>query len=369
MTGWGSFYRKNGQLVEYPEGRYSTEFYTSTLIDFIREDKDDDRPFFAFAAYTSPHWPLQVPDTFAQEYKGKYDLGYEVLRQKRFKSVKEKGIIPEDAMLPPRLEEIRDWEELTGKEKKIESKKMELYAAMVDNLDFHVGRLLDSLKNFGLYENTIIVFMSDNGADGSDIYNNSIFSEFLQSAYNNTYESMGSDSSFVLHGPPWAQATMAPFNRYKTFTTEGGIRSPLLIAGPLVKKTDVISHAYLTLLDLAPTFYQMGGVEYPAEVENKEILPLLGESMVSLISGEASQVHDDEYVTVLEHNGRAYVRKGPWKLVQIDRPFQEEDFVLFNLDNDLGETTDLREDFQDKYQELLQLYRDYAERVHVIPEN
>ncbi|UCE70286.1 MAG: arylsulfatase [Flavobacteriaceae bacterium] len=363
----GSLYRRNGELVEYPKGRYSTEFYTSTLIDFIKQDKDDDAPFFAFAAYTSPHWPLQAPKEFIQKYKGKYDSGYDELRQRRFESVKSKGIIPEDAKLPPRLEEVRHWDALTVEDKRREAKKMELYAAMVDNLDFHVGRLIDSLKAFGLYENTLIIFMSDNGADGGDFYNNSRNSEFLHKAYQNTYESMGSDSSFVVYGTPWAHAGMAPFNRYKTFTTEGGIRSPLLIAGPLVKETKVISHAYLTLLDLAPTFYEIARVEYPQQYGSDKISPLLGESMLSLISGDAEEVHDDSYVTILEHNGRAYVRKGPWKLVQIDRPFQEEDFLLFNVVDDLGETNDLKAEFPEKFLELLDLYRDYAARVKVIP--
>jgi arylsulfatase A-like enzyme len=365
-----SKYRENGELVKYPEGRYSTEFYASTMIDYFKQDKDDESPFFAFAAFTSPHWPLQAPLEFTNKYKGKYDEGYDELRQKRFESAKAKGIIPENAKLPPKLEAVIDWDKLEPDEKLIESKKMELYAAMVDNLDFHVGRMIDSLKAFGLYENTLIIFMSDNGADGGDVYNsgNPDFREFLQSTYQNTYENMGTDSSFVVYRAPWAHAGSAPFNRYKGFTTEGGIRAPLIISGKGVNKTADINHSYLTLLDLAPTFYEIAGVDYPGKYNSNSILPLLGESMVPLISGEAEQVHDDEYVTILEHRGRAYVRKGPWKLVQIDRPFKEEDFVLFNLDNDLGETTDLKFEFDEKYQELLMLYRDYAKDVQIIVE-
>jgi len=364
-----SKYRKNGEFVEYPEGRYSTEFYASTLIDFFKQDKDNGNPFFAFAAFTSPHWPLQAPHEFTQKYKGRYDEGYDKLRVKRFESTKIKGIIPEHSKLPPRLETVIDWDQLGPDEKRVESKKMELYAAMVDNLDFHVGRMIDSLKAFGLYENTLIIFMSDNGAAGGDFYNNSNpnYREFLHSTYQNTYYNMGSDSSFVVYGTPWAHAGSAPFNRYKVFTTEGGIRAPLIISGKGVGKTNDINHSYLTLLDLAPTFYEIAGVNYPGKYNSDKILPLLGESMVSLISGDAQQVHNDEYVTVLEHNERAYVKKGPWKLVHINGPFSEDNFVLFNLDNDLGETTDLKDEFQEKYQDLLKIYKDYAERVQVIP--
>lgn len=363
-----SQYRENGKLVEYPEGRYSTEFYTSTLIEFIKQDKDDSDPFFAFAAFTSPHWPLQAPEQFRDKYKGKYDSGYDELRQNRFNAVKEKGIIPKNAMLPPRLEDIPLWSELSADEKRIESKRMELYAAMVDNLDFHVGRLIDSLKAFDLYENTLVILVSDNGAAGEDFYNNvnPDYREFLHSAYENTFENMGTEHSFVVYRRPWAHAGSAPFNRYKGFTTEGGIRVPLIVSGKGVGKTNVIDHSYLTLLDLAPTFYELAGIQYPGNYVSDNILPLLGESMFSLISGKEQVVHDDDYVTVLEHSGRAYVRKGTWKLVQIDRPFHEDDFVMFNLDSDLGETTDLKVENPNKYQELLQLYRDYANRVQVI---
>jgi arylsulfatase A-like enzyme len=363
----GSLYRENGKFVEYPKGRYSTEFYASKLIEFFKQDKDDANPFFAFAAFTSPHWPLQAPDEFVQKYNGKYIAGYDELRQKRFKSVKAKGIISKDAKLPPKLEELIPWDELRADEKLIESRKMELYAGMVDNLDFHVGRMIDSLKSFGLYENTLIIFMSDNGADGSDFYNNSPYSEFLHATYDNTYDNMGRESSFVVYGKPWAHAGMAPFNRYKTFTTEGGIRSPFLIAGPGVHKKREISHTYISLLDLAPTFYEIAGVVYPGKYDSDNISPLLGASLVSLLSGDSKEIHDEEYISILEHNGRVYVRKGPWKLVQIDSPFEEEDFILFNLDNDMGETTDLKLEFHEKYQELLKLYRDYAKRVQVIP--
>jgi arylsulfatase len=171
-------------VTEYPDGRYSTEVYTDRLIGFIDDHKDEGRPFFAFAAYTAPHWPLQVPLDYLDKYRGQYDIGYDRLRELRFESLKAEGIIPESSNLPPRNDAIVPWKDLATEEQKRESRKMELYAAMVENLDFHVGRLIQYLKDEGLYENTIIVFMSDNGAAGEDFFHQGPFVEYIQTDYN-----------------------------------------------------------------------------------------------------------------------------------------------------------------------------------------
>ncbi len=166
-----SVYRADGVVTSYPDGVYSTDLYTDHLIEFIESNRGDGQPFFAFAAFTSPHWPLQVPEPERDRYAGVYDDGYDVLREQNFLNLKKAGIIPEDSNLPPRWEEITPWDSLSAEEKKRESRKMELYAAMVENLDGHVGRLLDYLQEKGLAENTLVVFMSDNGAAPSDFYN------------------------------------------------------------------------------------------------------------------------------------------------------------------------------------------------------
>ena len=177
----GSTYRSDGQPSTMPEGGYSTEVYTDRLMEFIAEGTSDGAPFFAYAAYTSPHWPLQVPDEYLDLYRGKYDEGYDVLRETNFATLKEAGIIPADAALPPRNEAITPWSELSAEDKRRESRKMELYAAMVENLDHHVGRLVDYLKSRGLYENTLIVFMSDNGPAAEDFYNRGSYVDYVLS--------------------------------------------------------------------------------------------------------------------------------------------------------------------------------------------
>ena len=360
----GSLYREDGEEVEYPAGTYTTELFTDRLLDFIEAGVDDGRPFFAFAAYTSPHWPLQVPDEWLDRYSGRYDDGYDVLRERNFEALKGAGIIPPEARLPPRHPDIVPWTDLGPEERRVEARKMELYAAMVENLDHHVGRVLERLKTLGVYENTLIVFMSDNGAAGSeDFHRTGPFVEYLQANYDNSYENMGKPDSWVSYGPPWAQAGSAPFSRYKSYTRQGGIAAQLIIAGPGVARRGGITHAYATVMDLAPTFLELGGGAYPV---NGSVRPMEGESMAALLAGRATAVHDDDYVTTLFHAGRAFVRRGRWKLSTLEPPFDEAAFELFDVDADPGETTNLAETHPELFREMVELWRRERERLGIV---
>lgn len=350
----GSVYRADGVEVEYPDGQYTTELFTERLIEFIDSQRGDGRPFFAFAAYTSPHWPLQVPGEYLDVYRGQYDQGYDVLREQRFESLKKAGIIPESSSLPPRNEAITPWDELDAEEQRREIRKMELYASMVENLDYHVGRLIEYLKSSGLYDNTLIVFMSDNGAAGEDFYNSGGYAPYLRENYDNSYENMGKPTSWVSYGPQWAEAGSAPFSRYKGYTREGGIRTPMIISGAGVAAQGAVNNSYLTVMDLAPTFLELGNTEYPTD---GSVRPMLGESIVGLLSGNASFVHDDSYTTTLFHEGRAFLRQGRWKLVNLEPPFDESKFELFDVEADPGETTNLAEAEPERLADMIELWR------------
>ncbi|HEX6307464.1 MAG TPA: arylsulfatase [Longimicrobiales bacterium] len=359
----GSLYREDGEEVEYPAGTYATELFTDRLIGFIESQLDDGRPFFAFAAYTSPHWPLQVPEEWLDRHRGRYDEGYDVLRERNFERLKAKGILPAHAQLPPRNDAITPWDSLDAEQRRIEARKMELYAAMVENLDHHIGRVLDRLKQRGVYDNTLIVFMSDNGAAGEDFYHTGPFVEYIQDHYDNSYENMGRPGSFVSYGPQWAEAGAAPFSRYKGYTREGGIAAPLIIAGPMVAQRGSIDRSYATVMDLAPTFLELAGATYP---DDGSVRPMEGESMAALLAGETSTVHDANYVTTLFHGGHAFVRRGPWKLVTLEAPFDESAFELFNVDEDPGETTNVAQAHPDIYRELLELWRTERARLGIV---
>ena len=359
----GSTYREDMDEVGYPEGAYSTELFTDRLIEFIEEGRADEDPFFAFAAFTSPHWPLQVPDAELDRYAGVYDDGYDALRERRFASLKAADIVPDHWTLPPRNDVITPWEDLSMEDRRRESRKMELYAAMVENLDGHVGRLVDYLKSNHLYDNTLIVFMSDNGAAAEDFYNSGNYAPYLRENYDNTLANMGSATSFVAYGPQWAEAGSAPFSRRKTYTREGGLVSPMIVAGPGVASSGIIDRSYVTVMDLAPTFLGMAGAAYP---DDGSVRPMLGESMTALLNGTADFVHDSEYVTVLYHSGKALVRKGAWKLSNLEPPFSPDAFELFNVEVDPGETTNLATSEPARFAELLALWESERLRLGIV---
>jgi arylsulfatase len=359
----GSLYREDGEEVAWPDGVYSTDLYTDRLIDFIDAGKADGRPFFAFAAYTSPHWPLQVPDEDLDLYAGRYEDGYDHLREQRFASLKKAQIIPEGSALPPRNPAITPWETLMPEQRRAESRKMQLYAAMVENLDRHVGKLVDYLKSNGLYENTLIAFMSDNGAAGEDFFYLGEYRTYLQSKYDNSYANMGHPESFVSYGPQWAEAGSAPFSRYKGYAREGGIVAPMIIAGAGVSSRGAIARSYVTVMDIAPTLLQVAGAEYPSD---RSVQPMLGETMLPLLSGSASAVHDSTYVTTLYHAGHAFVRQGRWKLVNLEPPFDESAFQLFDIEADPGETTDLATAEPGRFAAMIRLWREERARLRII---
>jgi len=357
----GSVFREDGKQIEWPDNAYSTELYTDKLIEYIDGGRDSGKPFFAYAAYTSPHWPLQVPADELDLYAGRYEKGYDILREERFESLRAANIIPADSRLPPRNDAITPWDELSEAQKRRESRKMELYAAMVDNLDRHVGRLLDYLRDNNLYENTLIVFMSDNGAAAEDFLNSGAYGTFLMETYNNSIDNMGRADSFVSYGPQWAEAGSAPFSRYKQFTTEGGIVAPMIITGPAVARAGGISRTYLTVADLAPTFLEIAGATYPADK-----VPMIGESAWSYLSGNVDAVHDDNYLTTIYHSGHAFLRRGNFKLVNSERPFDERHFRLFDVMADPGETTDLSGSQPELRAELIEQWRVERRRLGIV---
>jgi arylsulfatase len=358
-------YTENGKEVKWKNGAYSTDVYTDKLIAFLDQNKEDNKPFFAFAAYTSPHWPLQVDESYWRNYEGRYDLGYEKLREERLNQLKEVGMLSPDAELPPLHAGIPSWESLSVEDQKKEARKMELYAGMVENLDANIGRLLDYLKEIGEYDNTLIVFMSDNGAAGDDFFRDSEYGPYIRAHFNEDYERMGQASSFISYGPSWAEAGSSPFNLFKGFATEGGMLAPLIISGPGIHPEQAISHDFLTVMDLAPTFYELAGTRYPERYKNKKVYPLKGTSLLPFLSGSADRIHSHKYVFGMEHYGNAMLRMGDWKILNTEIPLKEENFKLYHVSADLAEKHDLRKAAPEKYKELLEEWQHFADEIQL----
>lgn len=358
----GSRYREDGRDVAWPDGAYSTELYTDRLIEFIDEGSDG-RPFFAFAAYTSPHWPLQVPEAERDRYAGAYEQGYDALREQNFAALQEAGIVSSAATLPPRNPKVVPWPDLTADQRRVEARKMELYAAMVENLDHHVGRLLAHLRERGLYDDTLVIFMSDNGAAGEDFYEWPPFRTFVQAHYDNAYDTMGGPRSWVSYGLPWAEAGSAPFSGIKTSARQGGIVAPLIVAGAGVARAGAIDGQYLTVMDVAPTILEAAAARYP---KGPGIQAMRGRSMGAWLRGGPGPVHPDDDVTALYHRGRAFVRQGRYKLVNLDPPFAEADMELFDVVADPGETRNLAAAQPAVYARMLDLWREQRRALGIV---
>jgi arylsulfatase len=359
-----SRYTEDGDSTGWNSGDYSTNFYTDKIIEYIDQDKTDDQPFFVYAAYTSPHWPLQVDEKYWKKYEGLYNDGYEKLKERRLASLKKAGIIPQSTALPPSHEDIKPWDSLTEKEQIKEARKMELYAGMLDNLDENIGRLVNYLKEIGEYDNTLFVFMSDNGAAPRDFINNENYAH-LRDYYNDDYDNMGNFDSYISYGPQWAEAGSSPFRYYKDFTTQGGINTPMIISGPMVNKTNVIHHGMASVMDLAPTFYELAQIKYPDTFEGNEVYPLKGSSLVPFVSGKSDDIHSSDYVFSMEHGGNAMLRKGKWKITSFKKPFSIENFGLYDLSKDIGEQNDLKESMPDKFNELLKEWNKFAKEIQL----
>lgn len=363
--GYVSKYVQNGDQVSWPSGKYSTNVYTDFILNFL-ESKDQNKAFFAVASYTAPHWPLQPPKEYKDKYKSVYDEGYLTLREKRFESLKKLNYIPRNTKLTEGLSHIPDWNLLSKEQQVKESRKMELYAAMLEHLDHDIGRLLDGVNKIGELENTIVIFLSDNGADFLDFYNHPI-GTFLRENYNNDLENMGDKTSFVSYGPQWAQASMSPYSYYKGYLAEGGVRAPLIVSGPGINRG--VNNNYIHIQDLAPSILELTGIIYPNEYEGKSYPPMIGKSFAEALLGSNSETHPAHEFIIDEFQGMASVVQGDFKLLNTEDPSDNNRFRLYNLKNDPGEKINIRENHSQQVRLMLNAWESYKEKYQVVYPN
>jgi arylsulfatase len=356
-------YREDGHLVELPADFYSTDFYTDKLIEYLDEAHDGDRPFFAYAAYTAPHWPLQAPDAYIDRYRGAYDEGWDTLRARRMAGLVRAGVVDPDRAVPPRLPFVPAWGSLPAEQRAIEARKMELYAAMVENLDTNIGRVLEHLRKTGEYDDTVILFFSDNGAEGNPIDE----ADWTWKGHDNRLENMGRVGSYISYGPGWAQAATVPFRLFKSFPTDGGTRVPAIVVMPGAAASRGLNDAFATVKDVVPTALELAGVEHPGpRYRSRPVAELEGASLLPFLRGEVPTVHPADYAMGWELFGRRALRRGDWKLVWLWEPYGDERWALYDLATDPGEAHDLSEQHPEKLQELVALWEAYAERNGVI---
>lgn len=370
-AGGAPTYREDGKLSTYPTGAYAADYFADRLIGYLRDGRDDPRPFFAYLTFTQPHWPLQAPDELVAKYKGRYHAGPQALREERLRRLKAQGLIPPDAA-PHATEDVPEWSGLTPEQRAYESRKMEVYAAMVDRIDQNVGRVVGELKASGRLENTVVVFLSDNGPEaGRRETPHGVDDPARQAALriDNRTENVGRPSSYAGYGPDWAQAAAAPSRLYKSYTTEGGTRTPAFVAGPGVRGGRVAG-AFLHVKDVTPTLLDLAGVEPQDRFQDRPVLRPEGHSWAGLLAGDAERVYAEDEAVGWELFYRRALRRGDWKVTYLsaDRGGAEPArWELFDLRVDPGETTDLAGREPDRLRELVAAWEAYAARVGVVP--
>ena len=282
-------YTEDDQPIDdLPNDFYSTTAYTERIIEYVQEGVADDRPFFAYLSYTAPHNPLHAPDEAIQKYRGRYDAGWDALAAERVDSLRQRGLLGESQTPSPRPQWVQAWEELTAEQQAGRARDMEVYAGMIDYLDQSIGRVLQHLRDIGEYDNTLIVFMSDNGPSKTAILDyialGGAAEEFF-GQFDNALENRGRAGSSTDIGPGWAFASATPLRLFKGYVAQGGIRVPLIIKPVGASGTSLKVETPVHVMDLAPTILELAGVVPPTQWKGSDVAPIQGQSLLPLIEG------------------------------------------------------------------------------------
>jgi arylsulfatase len=362
---WGpkgerQLYTQNGKVLEaLRPGFHSSEDYSSAIIGNIEENRGDGKPFFAYLALQAPHDPFQLPAEWLDKYKGRYDQGYDVTRAARVERMKKLGILGAEATVFPRLQKVPAWTDLSDEDRRQSARKMELYAAMVEHMDANIGKLIDYLKAKNLYDNTLIIFLSDNGPEGNTANIGGPWD-------NSKFEDWGKKGTFIQYGAAWAQVSAGPFRMFKGFLSEGGIHNPLIIAGRGVTGSGRISDAVTHIMDIPATILAAASVPHPDTYEGKEVAPLQGKSLTQILNGNRNAVRGPQDWVGWELFGNRAIREDNWKLLWLCEPYGPGKWQLYDLKADPGEMNDLASTEPKIKKRLINHWREYAESNNVI---
>jgi arylsulfatase A-like enzyme len=360
----------DGEEFELPEDFYSSRFLVDKTIEFIDSNRDDGQPFFAYVPFQAVHMPVQAPQEFIDRYMGVYDSGWEVLRQQRQARAIELGIVPAGTGMVT-MSTTEDWDLQSTAQKRYQAKRMAVYAAMVEAMDFHLGRLVEHLKNTGQYDNTIFIFASDNGSEASGLADqDTALNRFAMKRqdYSVDYDTLGLKGSFNSLPPSFSSAAAAPLAYYKFYSGEGGMRVPLIIAGKSLPQKQLLSNALTYVTDIAPTILQLTGVSAPGQrYGGRPVEPMIGRNLLPLLHGNVDRVYSDQDVVGYELAGNAALFQGDYKIVINRGPVGDNQWHLYNIVTDPGETEDLARVMPGRLQRMLGFYQQYLNDNGVLP--
>ena len=373
IRGAGSFYDPVSLTLENePIAAEGDDFYYTTEIGkyavrFIEEHGGGEAPFFLYMPFTSPHWPLHAFEEDVAKYKGRYDGGWDRLRAERHRRMIDMGLVHERWRITPRDPDVPAWEDAAHKEWQV--RRMEVYAAQIEVMDRAVGKVVGKLNEMVLADNTLILFLADNGGCAEEL---GARNEQMQTRDgrpvqrgNDPTVMPGAEDTYESYGIPWANASNTPFRRYKHWVHEGGIATPLIAHWPdRIKQAGELSHQPSHLIDIMATCVDVAGADYPVTYAQNEITPLEGRSLVPVFEGRRREGHEAIY---WEHEGNRAVREGNWKLVSRYGPTTGGAWELYDLEADRTETNDLAATNPEKVTALREMYESWAQRANVVP--
>ena len=375
LNGAGSYFNPESLMndetpvsVESPE-YYYTDAISDTAVQFIRKHNQEMEhdPFFMYVAYTAPHWPLHAPEKEIKRYDGVYENGWDDIREARYQRMIAMGLIDPEWDMTPRDNGVVPWEDEGNKEWR--ERSMQVYAAQIDIMDQGIGRIVDELKRSKQLDNTLIMFLSDNGGCSNELINPK-WMKLPDTAINGKPMKKGSNPSimpgapetYAAYGLPWANTSNTPFREYKIWTHEGGIATPFIAHFPkAIKSTNTIVHQPAHIIDVMATCLDVTGVAYPDSLDGNMIRPMRGKSLLPVFQGSELPVHNED-ILFWEHTGKRAARKGKWKIVSLSG----KDWELYDMEKDRTELNDLSQDFPEKLQELANAYDQWAEENGVL---
>jgi len=332
-------------ITEFPDDYYTTDAFTDHAISTIRRFAAADKPFFMHICYTAPHYPLHAKPADIAKYRGKYLMGWDALRRQRHQRQIDMGLLDPKWKLSQRDSRSYDWDSAN---QQWEDLRMATLAAMVDCVDQNIGRLVDTMRQLDLHQNTLLMFLSDNGGCAEE------------PGGRDTSRVPGVREHYTAVGPAWGWAENAPFRRYKVWMHEGGIATPLIVHWPAIVQPGGITHQVGHIIDVMATCVDVAETDYPQTFGGHEILPLEGKSLAPILRGQQRTPHD---TLCWEFTGNRAIRQGQWKLVW-DKLVRR--WELYDMQADRTETTDLADEHPDRVAQMAADWRSWAEDTGVV---
>lgn len=348
----------NNKIEINDEDYYTTDAFTDKAIEYIdgAKSENQENPFFLYLSYNAPHWPLQAPKQDIDKYRGKYSNGWEILRKERYNKMIEMGLV--DSSWDLSYDDIVSWDSLSIQKREEMGLRMSIYAAMIDRMDQNIGRLIDNLKRKNIYENTIIMFLNDNGACAEF--------DMLGSG---PKEQLETKQGYALtYGKAWANTSNTPYRSYKHWVHEGGIGTPFIVHWPKGISKDLRGstiNQYGFLPDIMATCLDLANTIQPEIFNGKKIKKHSGKSLTPIFLGSTKQIHEEPIFW--EHEGNKAVRLGDYKLVQDWEKNIYDNWELYNISKDRTEQNNLIDELPEIANDMISMYKDWANKIKVLP--